>query len=143
MSSVRALATAIVGLIPASINNHTEQVRPDEDGSITESLPWVVTNVHIPDMRMRSLSRRRHGGICRITTTIAGANADSVRIVYEHLAGALEGARPVAEGWNTSPIEEFNARPIDTDDRFTITDTNRHPVYTVVEWQLTVSERTT
>ena len=136
--SILALSDAIEEVFP----NGTlfEAVKPNENGQYVESaFPWTVARVQIPNTLSRSMAGTRHAQRVRITVTIAGITFTSVRVIVNKLDPILDGARPIADGWSLSPIRFFNARDITEDESITLTTANRHPVYTVLEYQLTAA----
>lgn len=138
MSSILALSDAIEALFPDG--TLFEAVKPNENGQYVEdALPWTVARIQIPNTLSRSLGGTRHAQRVRISVTIAGITFTSVRIVADNLDPLLEGARPIADGWSVSPLRRLNVRDIVEDDSITLTSANRHPVYTVVEWELTAA----
>ena len=142
MSDVIVLVDAIEALVPDGLNVFTDAVKLGERGQVpADALPWVVLRVNLPTTVSRSLAGTRTGQSVTITATIAGITATSVRVIYQRLSAALEQATPHAPGWNTSPIREINARPIVEDRDITLVESNRHPVYTTVEWTTTVSPK--
>lgn len=136
--SILALTDAIEEVFP----NGTlfEAVKPNEKGQYVEdAFPWVVARIHIPNTLSRSMAGTRHAQRVRIAVTIAGLTFASVRVKADKLDPIVEGARPAAEGWSLSPIRRLNTRDIVEDDSITLTSANRHPVFTVIEWELTAA----
>ena len=138
MSSILALSDAIEALFPDG--TLFEAVKPNENGQYVESaFPWTVARVQIPNTLSRSMAGTRHARRVRITVTIAGITFTSVRVIVNKLDPILEGARPTALGWSLSPVRMLNARDIVEDETITLTTANRHPVYTVLEYELTAA----
>ncbi|MCS4593562.1 hypothetical protein KTJ89_11275 [Brevibacterium sediminis] len=138
MSSILALSDAIEAMFPEG--TLFEAVKPNENGQYVESaFPWTVARVQIPNTLSRSMAGTRHAQSVRITVTIAGITFTSVRVIVDKLDPILEGARPTAVGWSLSPVRMLNARDIVEDETITLTTANRHPVYTVLEYQLTAA----
>lgn len=138
MSSILALTDAIEALFPDG--TLFEAVKPNENGQYVESaFPWTVARVQIPNTLSRSMAGTRHAQRVRITVTIAGITFTSVRVIADKLDPVLEGARPTALGWSLSPVRMLNARDIVEDETITLTTANRHPVYTVLEYELTAA----
>ena len=136
--SILTLTDAIENVFPDG--TLFEVVKPNEDGKYVENaLPWTVARIHIPHTLSRSMTGTRHAQRVRITTTITGLSYTSVRVIADNLDPILEGARPSAEGWSLSPIRRLNTRDIVEDDQMTFTGSNRHPVFTVIEWELTAA----
>lgn len=138
MSSILVLSDALEALFPDG--THFGAVKPNEDEqSIEDALPWTVARIQIPNTLTRSMAGTRHAQRVRIAVTIAGMTYTSVRVLYDKLDTLLEGARPIAPGWSLSPLRRLNARDFTEDESISLTDTNRHPIYTVVEWELTAT----
>lgn len=136
MSSILALSDAIEAVFPEG--TLFEAVKPNENEQYVESaFPWTVARVQIPNTLSRSMAGTRHAQRVRITVTIAGITFASVRVIADKLDPVLEGARPTAVGWSLSPVRMLNARDIVEDESITLTTANRHPVYTVLEYELT------
>ncbi|GAA1642538.1 hypothetical protein GCM10009700_31710 [Brevibacterium sanguinis] len=137
--SILALTDAIEALFPE--DTHFEAVKPNERGQYLDTLfPWTVARVQIPTTRSRSLAHTRLARRVRVNVTIAGVTHESVRAVYANLDPLIQGARPIAEGWSTSPLDLVNAREIAEDESLTLTTANRHPVFTVLEYELTATQ---
>lgn len=118
-----------------------EAVKPNENGQYVEdALPWTLARVQIPNTLTRSLTGTRHAQRVRITVTIAGMSFTSVRVIMDRLDPLLEGTRPITPGWSVSPLRRLNVRDITEDESITFTSSNRHPVFTVVEWELTATK---
>lgn len=117
-----------------------EAVKPNENGQYVEdTMPWTVARVQIPNTLTRSMSGTRHAQRVRITVTIAGMTFTSVRVIFNNLDTLLEGARPITPGWSVSPLRRLNVRDLVEDESITLTNSNRHPVHTIVEYELTVT----
>lgn len=133
------LSDAIEELFPPG--TRFEAVKPNEDGLYVEdALPWTVARIQIPNTLTRSMAGTRHAQRVRIAVTIAGMSFTSVRVIADKLDPLLEGARPIAPGWSLSPLRRINVRDISEDETITLTSSNRHPVYTIVEWELTATQ---
>lgn len=138
--SALVLADAIEALISPDLNVFTDAAKLGErDTTTANALPWVVLRVHLPNHLPRALAGTKHGATVTIRTTIAGSTGDSVRVIYDRLVQDLEGARPRADGWRTSPIRETFSTDIAEDPDVTLIESNRHVVFSVVDWTLTVS----
>lgn len=139
MSSILVLSDAIEELFPAG--TRFDAVKPNEDGQYVEdALPWTVARIQIPNTLSRSMAGTRHAQRVRVAVTIAGMTYTSVRIIADKLDTLLEGARPSAPGWSLSPLRRLNVRDLTEDETITLTTTNRHPVYTIVDWELTATQ---
>ncbi|WP_278372215.1 hypothetical protein [Brevibacterium casei] len=137
--SILALTDAIEALFP--MGTKFEAVKPNEDGTYVEEMfPWTVARVQIPDTRSRALAGTRQAQRVRVNVTIAGVTFTSVRVIANKLDPRIEGARPIAAGWSTSPLRRLNVRGIVEDDSMNLTTANRHPVFTVLEYELTATQ---
>lgn len=147
MSSFLALTDAIESLLPRDkVTVYFDTAEPthrngDDLGYIEDDLPWVVVSIRFPRALGRSPAATAHGGRVVVTTTFAGLTTESVRALYDNVRPRLEGVRPVAEGWNVSPLSEFNARDVEIDHDMTFIDSNRKARFAVVEWEMTVSRK--
>lgn len=137
--SILVLTDAIEALFPTG--TRFEAVKPNEDGEYVETMfPWTVARVQLPDTRSRALAGTRHAQRVRVSVTVAGVTFTSVRVIVDKLDPRLEGARATAKGWATSPLRRLNVRDITEDDSMTLTTANRHPVFTVLEYELTATK---
>lgn len=139
MTGARVLADAVLALYPTDVRVHDGQVVAG-DGETVPTPPWVHVTVTLPNVTERSLARPGHVQTVRVRSLVYGLNATAVRVVADKLA-PLEGARPVAAGWSTSPLEVVNTRDVVEDRDVKVTGTNRHPMYGVVEHLFTASMR--
>lgn len=139
MSGADALAAAVLALYPDGVTVYDGQVVAP-DGVTVPTPPWVHVTIAIPAVSERSMARPGHLHRVTIRSLVYGLNATAVRRVADKL-DALEGARPVAAGWSTSPLEQVNTREPVEDQDVTVTGTNRHPMYAVVEHSFTASRR--
>lgn len=147
MSSFLTLTDAIEALFPRDrVSVYTDQAEPTDSAGEPRDyrendLPWVVVGIRFPRTLSRSPAATAQGGRVVVTTTFAGLTAESVRAVYDIVRPHLEGVRPLADGWNVSPLVEFNARDIEVDQGMTFTGSNRKARFAVVEWEMTVSRK--
>lgn len=128
-----ALADAFLALLPDDWPVHDGHV---PDGHV---VPYLWVRTHLPDASSRSLSRDPQSLRLDATVTFVAATAPAVRSMFATVRTALEGARPVAAGWSTSPVICLNARDVTEDTDVVIPGTSRHPVYAVTEWRFTAS----
>lgn len=137
--SILNLTDGIEALFPEG--TFFETVKPNEDGTYVESaFPWTIARVNIPNTLTTSMTGTRHAQRVRVAVTIAGLSFTSVRVIMDQLDPTLEGARPIAPGWSVSPLRRLNVRDITEDESITLTSSNRSPVYTIVEWELTATK---
>jgi len=136
-SGVGALLTA-GGLVWVSTSGDpggTGNRAYDGEAPSTAALPFVAVQQSIPNVWSRSMTRTRQAHRCVIRATVTGKASQQVRQVAQKVIDALDGKRPTAAGWLTSPVELFNTRPLDVDRDVTTS----HPVYTVLEFEYTAT----
>lgn len=96
-----ALARAVRALAPTGVAVHVGEAPQ------SATLPWVVLNVRAPGVRERSLASSPLSGVVRVQATCAATSEDAVLVIAEKVAMAFEGARPVAAGWQCSPLRQL------------------------------------
>lgn len=102
--------------------------------------PYVLVMGSVPRVAGRGLTRVPQGSVARYRTTVVGLTEASVRIVGGRVCGLLESARFKVPGYVLGPVESVpDDLPIWEDTDVTITDTNTHPLCTVIEWRFTAS----
>lgn len=134
MSAV-ALGDAFLALAPAK--KFDGQV-VNADGTVPTP-PWTYWTLTLPDVTERSLARPGQLVTVRARGLVYAGTAKGVRIVADQVMAAVEGARPVAEGWRCSPVELVNTREAVEDRDVKVTATNLHPLYGVLEFLFTAS----
>lgn len=135
--SARDLSAAVLALYPEQVTVHDGQVA-SVDGKVP-SPPWVYVTFTLPRTSERSLARPGRLVDVRVRSLCYGANATAVRAVADKVMDALEGVRPVVAGWRTSPLELINTREAVQDRDVTVTGTNAHPMFGVLEHVFTAS----
>lgn len=134
MSSVRPLAAAVLALAPAQF--------PTFDGQASQSagFPRVVVSQRLPGVVSRSEAGPEHARSGRVQVTLAAETEDGVRVMWDAVYPAFEGARVAAEGWLTSPLRmlEDDVR-VYPDRDVTLPSTNAHPVVAVATFAYTVT----
>lgn len=147
MSSAQDLAAGVAALfIRAGFVWVSTAGDPGGDGVRAFDSQVLGTPTHfvrveqaLPDVESRSLARTRHAHWCMVRATVTGVATEQVRKTSQLVFDALEGARPVAAGWLTSPIAELNTRePIEDRDAGT-TAAGRYPVYATLEFEYTAT----
>lgn len=137
MSGADVLAQAVLDLYPDGVTVYDGQVVAP-DGVTVPTPPWVHVTIGVPAVSVRSLARPAQLHVVMVRSLVYGLNATAVRRVVDKL-DALEGARPVTAGWSTTPLEQVNTREPVEDTDVTVTGTNRHPMFAVVEHLFTAS----
>lgn len=131
-----ALADAFLALLPTDHPWHDGHVPNGHD------LPYRWVRVRLPVVSERSLARPGQLLVLDAVVTCVAGTAAGARTMAADTTTALEGARPVAAGWLTSPVESLNAREVAEDTDVIIPGTNRHPIYAITEWRFTASRTT-
>lgn len=103
MSDV-GLGDAILALVPDV--PPTFEVRVPS----TQRPPWHVVSVRVPVVAERSLARREQVSYATLLVKCVAGTARGARSMLEAVQDAVEGARPVADGWLVSPLEQINVR---------------------------------
>ena len=109
------------------------------DGQVLGS-PAVFVRVGqtLPKVTSRSLARTRQAHWCLVRCTVTGRAAEEVRVIAQDVIDALEGARPAAAGWQTTPLALLNTRE-PTEDRDVAATNGRWPMFGVVELEYTAT----
>ena len=102
-------------------------------------LPWTVVVLDVPTPSARALAGQPHAYRVRLRGTAAGASAHAASIVADKLRLALEGARPVADGWVCSPLRHVSSRPVARDPQVTWPATDTHTFFAVLDFEATAS----
>ena len=137
MTGAAVLGAAVLALFP------TDPTLPLYDGQVATATgvvpapPWLFVTLSLPAVSERSQARAGMLYTCRARVLVYATTALGVRIVADKVR--IEGMRPVASGWSTSPVELENAREAVEDLDVTITTTGKHPVYGVLEYLFTAS----
>jgi hypothetical protein len=138
VSGAVALTAAVVALEP-DLTIYDGQVT--SVAGTVPPLPWVLRNVQLPEVAVRAMSRRALLRTVRVRYLVYAGTAAGVRILADILDDALEASTPAAEGWVCSPLERVNSREAVQDPTVTIADTNKHPMFGVLEYVFTASAR--
>lgn len=96
-SAAERLALAVLSLAPAGtvLGEITGEDAP---------LPWQSLRVAVPGLPERSDAHTVQSYVAQINATVSTASDQGTLRVAGNLVDALEGARPVAEGWRCGPI---------------------------------------
>lgn len=131
--STDALATAVESLI-TGVTVYKGKVT----GS--PSYPYVMVTSNFPSPSERAATRDVQARGLRVRTTVVGLTTTSVRLIADRVATALDGARPVVDGWNVGRVENLsNNQDITPDRDVVIPGVNNHPLYVVIDWVATAS----
>jgi hypothetical protein len=130
--SVRALADAIRALAPASPQKF------DGWAPTGAPLPRLVMNQEVPDVDSRSEASTPHGLVGRVLLTLVAGTETGVLILCDIVLPAFEGARPVVDGWNVSPLRQVGPVRIFADD-VTVTATDARPMVGKATFEYTVT----
>lgn len=148
--SAQALAAAVnalfvAGGFPPVVG--ASSPTPPADGTVrvfegqvpgTAPVAFVVANHRIPNVVSRSEGRSRLAHRCYALVTVTAATAEGVRVIAQRVIDALEGARPVADGWSAAPLALLNARePVE--DRDVQAANGRYPMFAKLEFDYTAT----
>ena len=106
------------------------------DGQVPGTAPvaFVVVNHRIPNVVSRSEGRSRLAHRCYAIVTVTAPAAQGVRMIAQQVVDALDGARPVADGWSVSPVVLFNTRDV-IEDRDVQAANGRYPMFAKLEFE--------
>lgn len=133
MASSDALADAVKALFPANVRPFFGFV-PD-----VTSLPWSFVLISIPNAAARRMDERVSTRRCVVRIRITAANDTAVRRVWDNLRPSLEGVRPVADGWSTTPLAQLNDDPQIYQDR-DVKVNNQYPIVCAVDFDFMATE---
>lgn len=133
MADSDVLADAVKALFPPNVRPFFGHV---PDGT---TLPWSFVLISIPGASERRLDGRISTRRCIVRVRITGANDTAVRRVWDNLAPSLEGVRPVAAGWKTSPLGQLGDEPQVFQDR-DVKVNNQHPIVCAVDFDFMATE---
>lgn len=137
MTGAAVLGAAVLALFP------TDATLPLYDGQVATAAgvvpapPWLFVTMTLPAISERSQARTGQLYLCRVRVLVYATTALGVRLATDKVH--IEGQRPVAAGWSTSPLELENTRDAVEDPDVTITTTGKRPVYGVLEYLFTAS----
>jgi len=137
MTGAVSLGAAVLALFPA------DPTLPVYDGQVmtpdgkVPAPPWLYVTMSLPTPSERSQARTPALYTCHVRVLVYAGTAQGARIVADKVA--LEGKRPVATGWSTSPLELVNTREPVEDRDVTVVTTGKHPMYGVLEYQFTAA----
>ena len=133
MSSAEALADGVQALFPASVRPFFGHV---PDGT---TLPWSFVLISIPGASGRRMDGRVSTRRCVVRVRIAAGNDTAARRVWDNLRPEVEGVRPAAVGWDTSPLSMLGDEPQVFQDR-DVKVANQHPIVCAVDFEFMASE---
>lgn len=129
-SAAERLALAVLALAPAG--TYLGEV-PGED----PPLPWQSLRVSVPGLPERSEAHTVQSSVAQVSATISTASDQGTLRVAGHFVDALEGARPVADGWRCGPIGLHGAPSQPYLAEATVQDANRRLVVVHVAFRFT------
>lgn len=111
------------------------------DGQVPGTAPaaFVVVNQTLPDVWSRSMGRSRQAHRCLVRVTVTAGTAQGVRSIAQTVVDGLEGRRPVATGWSSSPLELLNTRAPTEDRDVDPGSGGRYPMFSVLEFVFTAT----
>lgn len=126
------------GATPTKVRAYDGQV-VKADNATSSPVTFVVVNQQIPNVTTRSLARTRQAHTCRVRVTCTAPTAGGVRSRAQETIDALEGRRPTATGWSTSPLALVNAREPLEDREVAPATGGRYPMFAVLEFEYTAT----
>lgn len=148
--SAQSLAVAVnalfvAGGFPAVVG--ASSPTPPADGTVrvfdgqvpgTAPVAFVVVNHRLPKVVERSEGRTRLAHQCYALVTVTAATAESVRAIAQRVSDALDTKRPVADGWSTTALAQFNTRGPE-EDRDVRAANGRYPMFAKLEFDYTAT----
>lgn len=109
-----------------------------------KTLPWTRVSISLPSPESRRLSNRVANQRMLVRLLVAGANEIAAWRVAGFAVRALEGTRPLAEGWRCGPLQQLNREPVPYQDRdVAVIGTNAFPVCIPLDFDFYTTEETT
>lgn len=133
MTGAVSLGAAVLALFPADPTLPLYDGQVATPAGVVPAPPWLYVTMSLPVPTERSQARTAMLHVCRIRVLVYAGTAQGVRIVADKVQ--IEGKRPVAAGWSTTPIELENTRDPVEDPDVTITTTGKRPMYGVLEYR--------
>lgn len=146
MSSVQPLADAINALAPAQFATYdtnaaesewVNQAARDADGVV---FPRAILTHRLPGVVTRSEAGTVHARSGSVQVTMAAASGDGIRIMWDAIYPAFEGARVTAAGWLTTPLRMLEDDLRTFVDRDVPVSGSTYPVVGVATFGYTVTE---
>lgn len=136
--SARVLGAAVLALMnPVKVATGLSVYDNRADATATGA--WFVAIQNLPRVSERGEAGPIHAYRCTLRLLLVNQTASGVRILADHARGALEGVRPVAAGWQTSALHQFNeVAPYDDTD-YTNPSTNTRYMVGVLEYEFTAT----
>ena len=130
VSAAERLALSVLALAPAGtvLGEITGEDPP---------LPWQSLRVAVPGLPERSEAHTVQSYIAQVQANVATASDQGTLRVVGHLIDALEGRRPVAEGWRCGPIGVHGAPSLPYIAEATEHQANRRLVVVAVAFRFT------
>jgi len=136
--SVRVLGAAVLALLNP-VETLTGLEVYDNRADATANGAWFVLTQNLPRVSARGEAGPVHGHRCTVRVLLVNQTASGVRKLADYVVDALEGARPSAAGWQTTPLRQFNeVTPYDDTD-FTNPKTNLRYMVGVLEYEFTAT----
>lgn len=133
MADTELLADAVKSLFPANVRPFFGAV---PDGT---TLPWSFVLISIPNAAARRMDERVSTRRCVVRVRLTAANDTAVRRVWDNLRPSLESVRPVAAGWQTTPLSQLNDDPQVFQDR-DVKVNNQYPIVCAVDFEFMATE---
>lgn len=132
--SVRALGDAVMALFPDVPGVPTTEGRAE-----TGTGAWIVVDQRLPHVSGRSEAGTALPHRCTVRVRLVHQDPDGCRALADIIGAALEGERPVAAGWQTSPLRQFNEREPTPDDDGTDATTDQRFMIAFLEYAFTAT----
>ena len=134
MAEVEALGVGVRALFPSSVRPFFGSVPAGT------TVPWTFVLLSLPSPTERRLDGRISNRRCVVRVRIAGANDTAVRQLWDMMRPSLEGARPVAAGWQNTRLSQLNDDPQVYQDRDITLAGGGHPIVAAVDFDFHATE---
>jgi hypothetical protein len=134
MSKAATLAEAILALVP-----DVPGVPIEEGRATTPAEAWYIIDQQLPNPTSRSESGAVQSLRCAVAVRVVHQTAHGCRTLMDLLVAALEGARPVATGWQTTPLRQIDSREPLEDPETVVPPTAATPLVAAVDFEFTAT----
>ncbi len=136
--TAQTLAAGIRSLLVLSVDSYAWTHYVGEVTGANPTLPWLVSNIALPDGSHRSEAAQRYAGDMDVYLTAAATSETTVTRILEAQQTALDGTIPVIAGYTLGALIEYQRpRTYATDQA--IAGVSRHMWVGVVGYRTTVS----
>lgn len=134
MASTEALRDGVKALFPSSVRPFFGSVPAGT------TVPWTFVLLSLPSPTERRLDGRISNRRCVVRVRITGGNDTAVRQLWDMMRPDLEGARPVAAGWQNTRLSQLNDDPQVYQDRDITLASGGHPIVAAVDFDFHATE---